>query len=53
MTTRNEWTKGYEKAVAAWAAAQCEAPVAETTLPDLDLDLVEEVEANLPDLDLI
>lgn len=53
MKTRNEgWKKGYEMAIASWAAAQCAEPVTIATLEDLEL--IEEAKAeNLPDLDLI
>jgi len=53
MKTRNEgWNKGYEMAIASWAAAQCAEPVKAENLPDLEL--VEEAKAEeLPDLDLI
>ena len=53
MKTRNEgWQKGYEMAIASWAAAQCAEPVAVATTEDLEIIGEEEAE-NLPDLDLI
>ena len=53
MKTRNEgWKKGYEMAVASWAAATCAEPVTSETLEDLEI--IEEAKAeNLPDLELI
>lgn len=54
MKTRNEgWTKGYEMAVANWAATQCENPVTSTVLEDLEIIGEETSEENLPDLDLV